>query len=63
MKTTAYFKKGTEPTQTSDRYSKLSNVTNLKYSDGKITWDAIKTPNFIDSEYINKLFTKLKNKK
>lgn len=59
MKTTAYFKKGTEPTQTSDRYSKLSNVTNLKYSDGKITWDAIKTPNFIDSEYINKLFTQL----
>jgi penicillin-binding protein 1A len=58
-KTTAYFKKGTEPTETSTRYSQLENVKNLKYENGIISWDAIKTPDFIDTDYITSLFDKL----
>ncbi len=58
---TAYFKKGFEPTETSTRYSQLENVTNLNYDSNTstLTWDAIKTPDFIDNDYINELFTKL----
>ena len=61
QKVTAYFKKGFEPTETSTRYSQLENVTNLNYDSNTstLTWDAIKTPDFIDNDYINELFTKL----
>lgn len=58
-KTVAYFKKGTEPTQTSTRYTKLDNVTNLKYENGIISWNAVKTPDFINTTYINNLFNKM----
>lgn len=58
-KTIAYYKKGTEPTQISTRYSTLDNVTNLKYENGLISWNGIKTPDFIDANYLNDLFTKL----
>ena len=58
---TAYFKKGFEPTETSTRYSQLENVTNLNYNSNTSTlsWDAIATPDFINSDYINNLFAQL----
>lgn len=55
---TELFKSGTEPTEVSDRFSKLSNVTNLSstVSDNKVTlkWTAINTPNAISSDYASK---------
>ena len=45
-----YFKKGTEPTETSTKYNKLDSVTGLKvtYSEAKqkitITWNKLNTP-------------------
>ena len=58
---TAYFKKGFEPTETSTRYSQLENVTNLNYDSNTSTlsWDPIATPDFIDTNYINNLFSQL----
>ena len=60
-KTTAYFKRGTEPTQISTRFSQLSNVTNLKYENGIISWTAVKTPEFIDPNYITELYNQMFN--
>lgn len=63
VKITELFKAGTEPTETSTRYSKLSNVSNLKatQSGSKITltWTKIKTPNAIDEDYIKNYFNKI----
>ena len=59
QKFTAYFKKGFEPTEVSTRYSKLENVTNLNYTNNTLSWDPIKTPNFIDNNYLTQLYTKL----
>ena len=61
QKITAYFKKGFEPTETSTRFSQLENVTNLNYNSNTSTlsWDAIATPDFIDTNYINNLFSQL----
>lgn len=60
MKVTEYFKKGTQPTEVSDRYAKLPIVTNLKNektSDGyKLTWN-FKTPNVLDETYLSKYFS------
>ncbi len=57
---TELFKSGTEPTEVSDRYSKLENVTNLtsNISDNKLTlkWNAIKTPNAISSGSMNGIY-------
>ncbi len=62
-KITELFKAGTEPTETSSRYSKLNNVTNLKAEQNgqKITlsWTKIKTPNAIDEEYLKNYFNKI----
>ncbi len=63
MVVTELFKSGTEPTEVSDRYSKLSDVTDLKSSitNNKLTlkWTAIKTPNAIDTDYLNQYFSSL----
>ena len=59
MKMTAYFKKGFEPTETSKRYAQLDNVTNLKYENGKISWDPIATPSFIDRTYLESIYDKI----
>lgn len=60
MKITEYFKKGTQPTEVSERYAKLDVVTNLKStktSEGyKLTWNW-KAPNVLDSNYLNKYFS------
>ena len=59
QKFTAYFKKGFEPTEVSTRYSQLNNVTNLNYNNNTLSWDSIATPDFIDSNYLTQLYTKL----
>ena len=62
LKVTELFKKGTEPTEVSDRFSKLPSVTDLKgtVKDNKLTltWTGIK-PSAIDDTKINELFTSL----
>ena len=60
MCTTELFVKGTEPTETSKRYSILDNPTNgtYEYSGNTITlkWDPIATPNAISTEYLTNHF-------
>ena len=58
---TAYFKKGFEPTSTSTRYSQLENVTSLNYDNNTntLSWQPIATPDFINNEYLSKLFEQL----
>lgn len=62
LKVTELFKKGTEPTEVSDRFSKLDSVTNLKgiIKDNKLTlsWTGI-TASAIDDTKINELFSSL----
>lgn len=62
LKITELFKKGTEPTEVSDRFSKLESVTNLKgtVKDNKLTltWTGI-NPSAIDDTKINELFSSL----
>ncbi len=63
QKITELFKAGTEPTETSNRYSKLNNVTNLKATQNgqkiTLTWNKVKTPNAIDEEYLKNYFNKI----
>ncbi len=63
LKITELFKAGTEPTEVSNRYSKLSNVTNLKATQNgskiTLTWDKIKTPDAIDEKYLQNYFNKI----
>ena len=59
QKVTAYFKKGFEPTEVSTRYSQLANVSNLNYTNNTLSWNPIATPDFIDNNYLNQLYTKL----
>ena len=60
MKITEYFKKGTQPTEVSQRYAKLSAVTNLqstaKGSSYKLTWNW-KKPDVLDDAYLSKYFS------
>ncbi|MBQ6687522.1 MAG: transglycosylase domain-containing protein [Bacilli bacterium] len=60
LRTTELFKKGTEPTDVSQRFSQLANPTNAKYTfDGstiKLTWDAVEKPNAINPTYLQNHF-------
>ncbi len=60
MKITEYFKKGTQPTEISERYEKLDAVTNLKASlsgsNYELTWNW-KVPNVLDNAYLTKYFS------
>ena len=57
---TEYFKKGTQPTEVSERFSKLDNVKNLKQSklvnSITLTWDKVE-PEVIDDDYLKKYFS------
>ena len=61
LKSTEYFKKGTEPAEVSTRFDTLKNPKNGKATaTGNqiiITWDPIDIPQAYDSEYLNTLFT------
>ena len=63
LKTLEYFKDGTEPTETSERFAQLSNVTNINInqSDSRITlsWQNIEIPNEFDETYLTNQFSKL----
>ena len=56
------FKEGTEPTETSTRFDKLSAPTGGSYTfDGtsiKLKWTGIKTPDAIDTSYLKDYFNK-----
>ncbi len=58
--TAEYFKKGTEPTEVSDRFNTLANPTNVtaSYTNGNInvTWDKIATPNAISTTWLQNHF-------
>lgn len=60
LRSTEYFKAGTVPDEVSTRFSKLENPTGLKatYNMGvvNLTWNAIKTPNAIDTTYLTNYF-------
>ena len=57
---TEYFKKGTQPSEISERFNKLSSVKNLKQSkivnSISLTWDHSK-PDVISDDYLNKYFS------
>lgn len=60
LRSTELFKDGTEPTEVSTRFEKLSNPTDGNYTfDGreiKLTWTGIKTPDAISSTYLQEYF-------
>lgn len=60
---TELFKSGTEPTETSDRFAKLSSISNLKSKvEGNkltLTWEGISTPAALDEGKIKSLAEKL----
>lgn len=62
MVVTEYFKKGTEPSETSKRYSQLDNPTNVTATASGMTitikWNAIPTPDAIDINYLTEHFNK-----
>lgn len=63
MITTALFKKGTEPTEQSTRFSSLTNISNLKGGavGNKVTlsWDGISTPSYMTAEGIREIYKDL----
>lgn len=62
MVVTELFKKGTEPSETSNRYSQLDKPTNVTASASgqtvTIKWNAIKTPDAINPTYLQEHFNK-----
>ena len=61
MITTEYFIKGTQPTEVSERYARLNDITNTKIdvtgNEATITWD-YKTPTVLTDEYLTNYFNK-----
>ena len=61
LRQTELFIRGTEPTTISTRFSKLSDVSNLKATVNKekvtLTWDAVKTPEINNTDYLRKSFS------
>ena len=62
LRSTEYFKKGSEPTDVSTRFSQLENVKNLTYTsvgnEIKLSWDEIDEPDAINEEYLQDYFQK-----
>lgn len=60
LKSLEYYRKGTEPTETSIRFERLKNVSNLTYTSVgnqvQLSWDSIGTPQAIDEDYLEKFF-------
>jgi len=60
LRTKEVFKKGTEPTEVSTRFSQLANPTNGSYTfDGttiKLSWDAVTTPDAINTTALQNHF-------
>lgn len=62
LKTTEYYKKGTEPTEVSPRFKQLDDVSNLTYTtmgnQVTLSWTPISTPQAIDETYLREFFEK-----
>ena len=62
LRSTEYFKKGTEPTEVSTRFTALKNPTNLTYSNvgNQITlsWTPIALPDALNETYLQEYFDK-----
>ena len=60
MRTSVYFKEGTEPTEVSPRYALLeapkSGSSKISGSKVTLTWNKVATPKAIDSAYLQKQF-------
>lgn len=60
LRSTEYYKKGTEPTEVSTRFSALSDVSNLTYTtvgnQVQLSWSPIETPDAIDANYLKNYF-------
>ncbi len=60
LKETHYFIAGTEPTETSTRFSKLSDVTDLKVietgTSARLSWTGISVPQAVDTTYLTDYF-------
>lgn len=63
MKTKELFKRGTEPTEVSNRYAKLSSITNLKSettaTNVVLSWTPITIPDAINQTYLENFTSKL----
>lgn len=61
LRSTEYFKKDTEPTEVSDRFSRLNDPSSLKYSattnQVTLSWSATPTPNAINTDYLKDYFS------
>lgn len=61
QRSTEYFRKGTEPTEVSTRFSQLSNVSNLTYTNIgnqiQLSWTPISTPEAINETYLQNYFS------
>lgn len=61
LRSTEYFKKGTAPTTVSNRFDKLTNPTNLKFTNNNgvvtLTWNAAAIPDAINETYLREYFT------
>lgn len=70
LRSTEVFKKGTEPTEVSQRFARLNNVSNLTYTTVgnqiQLSWNPINTPWAIDEgslqSYFNENFTRWADK-
>ena len=60
LRSTEYYKKGTEPTEVSSRFSQLENVRNLTYTsvgnEIHLSWDGVEKPRAINEEYLQTYF-------
>lgn len=60
LRSTEYYKKGTEPTEVSNRFQTLDNVKNLTYStvgsQVHLSWSDIDTPEAMDDTYLQNYF-------
>ena len=60
MITTEYFVRGTQPTEVSERYQKLDNVSNVKVNvegnTAKLSWE-YETPTVLTDEYLDRYFS------
>lgn len=57
------FKSGTAPTETSDRFNRLNDITNLQVNvsnlKATLSWDPIATPKYLDTEYLKTYFASI----
>ena len=62
LRSVELFKKGTVPTTVSNRFDKLSDPSNLKFTNNNgvvtLTWNAASTPDAINETYLREYFTK-----